>query len=373
MKNTIYKEPEEQVRSAAFSRGRTGQKTSLQNSNENSMRSFDDVNDDVCSQTSSVSAVQKRSPVKRSGKKTKLDAEVSIKIDELKLDLDLPLDSAATAEPARAPDVVAAEEPGVPEKPEAETKEEMISADVGCGQADELDKRKAVKAAATLALRTYMNHALRAVNNPLLQSKTGKAAEKAKPFVAKTPPKDKSLRLKHKIRPTDRSLLPVVSLPKVDIVEEKVRDVSSDDVPKVKKVIGPVRSSKTSPLTRLPRIKSVPKWVVAPESDKAQVRKTALLRKLPPSKLSASRAAMVSKELLARKESSELSPNKSSKSLQNCGAPAKPAKPRVVTTPTVGKIHPKSDVKSMEKPAIMGEKRPSAGPVLPKPVERLVI
>lgn len=369
-KNTIYKEPEEQVRSAAFSRGRTGPRTSLQNSNESSMKSFDDVNDDICSQASSVSAAQKRSPVKRSSKKTKLDAEVSIKIDDPKLDL--PSDLASPPEPADVSDIVAAEEPSMLEKTETETKEE-ISAEVGCGQADELDKRKAVKAAATLALRTYMNHALRTVNNPLLQSKTAKTNDKAKTLVVKSPPKNKHPQLKHQSRPTDRNPLPIVSLPKIDVTEEKVH--LSSDTPKVKKVIESVRSTKPSPLTKLARIKSVPKRIVAaPENEKVHVRKTAALlrKKLPPSKLSASHA-VASKESLARKES-ESSPNKPSKSLQNFGASPKPPKPKVVTTPTVGKINPKSDIiKSTEKPALMGEKRPPAGPVLPKPVERLVI
>lgn len=393
-KCSIYKEPQEIVRAAAFSRGRYSRRTGLLSSNESSMKSFDEANDDASSQASSTGTNRQRKLKETLASHDSCKADVSVKTE--------------------APVIpVVAETPVSPVKLSIK-KEEASPEAGGMTPVDETDKRQAVRAAATLALRTYMSHALRTVNNPLLQSGNVKPPDKDKTVSSKSPVKTKSASLQGKHRSSRKSLSPVVSLKRLSSnktsdasngrqPEENVRRQKgppsamnlaklnakrSDESYSTSKSQEPMRSKATKLKARaLLSAAATPKPGLAEKSIRDLKKMSPLKKSTPKSSVSASSSSGAAtsfekinaaiKALMSKKDG-QPSLKKLSKSHQQATplpakALSKSKTPTTLPSP-VGKVLPKSDGKSNEKPALSTEKKPPVAPTsfMPKPAERLV-
>lgn len=394
------------VRAAAFSRGRLSRRTGLLSSNESSMKSFDEANDDAASQASSTGTNRQRKFKETLAHSDSPKPDVSVK--------------------AESPVVqVTAETPVAPVK--LSIKKEETSPDAGgMTPVDETDKRQAVRAAATLALRTYMSHALRTVNNPLLQSGNIKPPDKDKTVSAKSPVKTKSASMQGKHRLSRKSISPVVSVKRLS--SNKTSDASNSDRPEenVRRRKGPPSamnlaklnsrrsdesygtSKSQEPMTsKVTKLKA--RSVLSAKRDLAEksirdLKKMSPLKKSTPklsdSAGSPSEAATSFEKInaaikaLMSKKDGQQSLKKLSKSYQQDGQPSLkkfskshhqatpplPAKalsksktPMTLPSP-VGKVLPKPDGKSTEKPALSTERKPVVAPtsIVQKPVERLV-
>lgn len=382
------------MRAAAFNRGRLSRRSGLLlSSNESSMKSFDEANDDALSQASSTGTNRQRKV-----KETPVATRDSCKDDVL--------DKKET--PVLQ---VVTETPTAP--PKLDFKKEEASPDAGgVTPADETDKRQAVRAAATLALRTYMSHALRTVNNPLLMQ----SGNKDKTALSKSPAKTKSASVQGKHRSSGKTLSPVVQMRRLSSDETGDAGSSSRPEERITRRKGPpsgVNLSKlnakrleesygnsrskepvTSKATKLKArslmsTPATPRPGLLEKSIRDLMKMSPLKKSTPKLSVSAASPAVAAtsfekinaaiKELMSKKDGQQPSPKKLAKSsnqqaaLLSAKASSKSKAQMTLPAPPV-KILPKPDGKSNEKPALSTERKPSAGPisVVQKPVERLV-